>query len=310
MTGQDQKRSCFAMIPRIVLEARLTTYEMMIYLFIKDRAGEKGICTLSVDSLSKLAGMSDRKVQECLKSLSSVNPQIGVPLIAIEYRMGMSNAIRPVDVWALNEQKRKEGGDKTTPPAACTPPPTEREGEAHNPPRHVSLPPPLRSPKQEEKNTYVKETSKEKAPAQPADPLLPLSHKAKGERIAAEDIDAMAAYLDLIGKPIPEKVVARWLRLYGIKALTAAIQLLESQKAPIRNPGGWLTRALSENYIGRKANIARNRAFAVAFAKKYQLTQFKILKHYCVDLETGNDYQFDLPPETFERMLEQKYAYA
>jgi hypothetical protein len=92
-------------IPPAILWLDLSPSEKSLYLAIKYEAGEEGACILPIDLLGALAGMCRTSAKSCLKSLAAVNPRIGVPLIAIEYRPRTTNAIRVTNIWGIELKK-------------------------------------------------------------------------------------------------------------------------------------------------------------------------------------------------------------
>jgi len=93
-------------IPNIIFTLNLDPFELSLYLFLKRTAGDYSKCFKRVKTLAEESQMSERKLRECLKKLSSplVN---GKPLIKITHRMNpngsfQSNIIEIIDIWREN----------------------------------------------------------------------------------------------------------------------------------------------------------------------------------------------------------------
>lgn len=90
-------------IPNIVFEMGLDPFQLSVYCNLKRIAGDGGNCWCSTKTLSKICGMGETKLKECIKFLSS----LPIPLIKIIPRKKPdgspdSNIILITDVWKEN----------------------------------------------------------------------------------------------------------------------------------------------------------------------------------------------------------------
>ena len=154
------------------------------------------------------------------------------------------------------------------------------------------------------KGTYLKnktescskETSKEKSPNSCSSSLGD-----EGE----ESVKGFQIYLASDG--ITEKTIRRWVGEFGVQKLQETILLMKESKTPIPNPGGWIERALERNYVEKEKFKVINLDFAILFKSENKISSLKINKTYCVDKDTGNDYQYNLDPKSFKDILTKKY---
>jgi hypothetical protein len=161
---------------------------------------------------------------------------------------------------------------------------------------------PAQTRNEETKNTsFKKETNKEKKIIRSFF-RPPLSHKEKNEAV-----ESFLAYSDLHQLGIPQKDFSTWLRKHSKEKIIENLKMLVDQKNTVETPVQWLQRALIVDYAGAKKNIAENKKFAENFKAIHKWKSLTILEQYCRDEETGNDYQYSLPPESFRRMLEERY---
>lgn len=100
------------------------------------------------------------------------------------------------------------------------------------------------------------------------------------------------------------EIVARWLKKFGPTKVLETVKFFfyikETQKKPIPNPEAWMESALAKKYAQADKAAKENKAFAEKLKKEYRLVNLKINKRYCQDTETGNDYFYNLPKNTFE----------
>lgn len=100
-------------IPNIIFQLGLDPYELTAYSFLKLIAGDYGKCWCTIKTLAEKAKMSERKLQECLKKLSS--PLLnGMPLIVVTQRKKAdgsndSNIIEITDIWSANGKYFRQG---------------------------------------------------------------------------------------------------------------------------------------------------------------------------------------------------------
>lgn len=150
----------------------------------------------------------------------------------------------------------------------------------------------------------LKETSKEKSNSDCSVVVsLPLSHNEKEEQ---EQIDAFYIYLSSLEIQTDKPTIKRWLR-FGPEKLRKTISFMQKSKKSIPNPGGWIQKALSENWAEKEEFRSQNREFVMKFKADNKISRLKINKFYCVDLDTGNDYQYNLYPEEFMKILKEKF---
>lgn len=145
---------------------------------------------------------------------------------------------------------------------------------------------------------YKKETNKEKKLSRSFF-RSPLSSK--------DEIEAFMAYCTTHKLDLSEKDFESWVNNHSSAKIIANLQLLLEQKNKVKTSHSrWMQTALDKDYAGMKKNIEINRIFAEDFKFKNNWHSLTILKQYCRDENTGNDYQFSLAPENFQSMLVSK----
>jgi len=164
-----------------------------------------------------------------------------------------------------------------------------------------------------------KETSKEKKVYGTPDEkfvvkLSPL-HKAKEENTMPSQADQQfvlaTGLLELRGleHAIKPYWIKRWLQEHGFDKFLKTLKQLDEQKNPVKNIGGWMQNALRKGYAEKSDNISENMQFIQNFIEENKIDFLKITKKYCMDMNNGNDYQFNLHPESFKDMIIKKYAH-
>ncbi len=151
--------------------------------------------------------------------------------------------------------------------------------------------------KQEAKNkehiACLKEASKKREIAA----SLPLSQKEK------EDSESIFAYLAEYSISMPS--INRWIKKYSPEKVVKTINLMKRKGKQVKNHGAWIETALKENFAQEEEFRLLNREFAIKFKNENNVKVLRINKNYCVD--NSIDYQFNLPPQTFQDMLKRKY---
>ncbi len=125
----------------------------------------------------------------------------------------------------------------------------------------------------------------------------PLSKKQK------EDLIVLQAYLEVNNLRIYEPSLTRWVCKYDINRITSNLMLLAFRKDSIKKHEAWMEVALRENYSQKNTHIQINREYIKKFKETKKWEDIKITKAYCTHLSSGKDYQFNLPPENFSRMI-------
>lgn len=138
------------------------------------------------------------------------------------------------------------------------------------------------------------------APSDPEDPKI-------SEEQFKEDFFLVQAYVTERKMPIKPQEIERWVRKHGGHTVISNLILMNQQKTMIRNPAGWMERAIREDWAKLNKNVPINRKFAEDFKKKHNWTELAILKKYCTIERTGTDIQFNFEPEHFKDMLESKF---
>ena len=105
------------------------------------------------------------------------------------------------------------------------------------------------------------------------------------------------------------EIVTRWIKIYSQKTVLETVkfffQVKSKQAKPIPKPEAWMEVALKKKFTEVDKSTKENKEFAENLKKKYRLQSLKINKRYCQDTETGKDYYYYLPPEVFQRALQQ-----
>lgn len=65
----------------------------------------------------------------------------------------------------------------------------------------------------------------------------------------------------------------------------------------------WMETALANNYVEKNKNTLSNRNYATQFLKEFKNLRMKVTKSYVVNRDNGEQYPFNLPPETFKDVL-------
>lgn len=94
-------------IPNLIDELELDVYEFRLYSKLKRVAGDSGTCFQSIKTLADGTKISERKVQQCLDSLSKGKNKLGIKLIKINYRKKSDGSndtslITIIDIWRVN----------------------------------------------------------------------------------------------------------------------------------------------------------------------------------------------------------------
>lgn len=132
----------------------------------------------------------------------------------------------------------------------------------------------------------------------------PLSNEKK------EDLTVLQLFINQHELGITDEDLTNWLRKHeGIYILDHLRLLLDAilKGKDIPNRGGWMQKALSTNYIKLSENEKENLEFATKLKAEWNLKSLKIMKKYCVEEFTQNDYSFSLDPELFKDMLLRKF---
>lgn len=100
-------------IPNIVFEMGLDPFQLSVYCNLKRIAGDSGSCWYSKKALSKICGMGETKLKECINFLSN----LPTPLIKIIPRKKPdgspdSNIILITDVWRENGSHFRNNNSK------------------------------------------------------------------------------------------------------------------------------------------------------------------------------------------------------
>jgi hypothetical protein len=109
----SEDRTNFTMIPHIIDDLGLDVYQHRVYCAIKRAAGENGVCTKSISSLSKETRIGATKLRETIASLCEINQVMNKPLIKKKERLSKdedsdTNLITVVDVWKDNLGIKKQ----------------------------------------------------------------------------------------------------------------------------------------------------------------------------------------------------------
>jgi hypothetical protein len=118
-----------------------------------------------------------------------------------------------------------------------------------------------------------------------------------------EDLIVLQAYFESNDLRIYESSLTRWICKYDISRITSNIALLVARKKLIKKHEAWMETALRDNYSQKNMYIECNREFIKKFKEANEWKDMRINKAYCTHTQSGKDYQFNLPPENFSRMI-------
>ena len=117
-----------------------------------------------------------------------------------------------------------------------------------------------------------------------------------------EFIEGISVYCNSKGMILNPVVVKRWLKKFGEDLINQQISALLRKTTPTKNPEAWMETALAAT-----KNLSLNKLYAEEFKTEHNWFLLTILKQYCRDESTQNDYQFKLPHEEFKRLLKEKF---
>lgn len=117
-----------------------------------------------------------------------------------------------------------------------------------------------------------------------------------------ETLIVLITYCESRSLRIYEKTMRRWIGQYGTEYITAHLGILLEQKK-IENHEAWMEVALRENYVQKHNNTKVNREFIKKFCEERKWDSLRITKAYCTNEPSGKDYKFDLPSESFKKMI-------
>ncbi|MCC6958506.1 MAG: helix-turn-helix domain-containing protein [Dehalococcoidia bacterium] len=102
----NSQRSGFVMIPRVVIrERRLSPVDFLVYVHVRDVAGESGVCWQSLDKIGRVLGKHRRTIQRAVRAL------VGYGDLEEEQREGRTTYLRVADIWAANAGAIRGGQD-------------------------------------------------------------------------------------------------------------------------------------------------------------------------------------------------------
>lgn len=102
----DSQRSGFVMIPRVVIrERRLSPVDFLVYVHVRDVAGENGACWQSLAAIGRVLGKSRRTVQRSIRAL------VEFGYLNEERRDGTTTNLRVTDIWDANRSVLRAGPD-------------------------------------------------------------------------------------------------------------------------------------------------------------------------------------------------------
>jgi hypothetical protein len=117
-----------------------------------------------------------------------------------------------------------------------------------------------------------------------------------------EIFNTLKIYLESKDFSISEAVLKRWVEKYPEVLLNETIGELVRKDEPAKNPEAWL-----EKTLANKDNFNKNYDFISEFKEKNTWSSMEILKNYCRDIDTGNEYYYKIPHMEFTAMIEQKF---
>lgn len=122
-----------------------------------------------------------------------------------------------------------------------------------------------------------------------------------------QDFFLVTAFVQAHKIPLKDQEIERWVKTKGGHVILSNLELMTRQKKTINNPGGWLERAIREDWAKLKKFEPVNRKFAEEFKKKHNWGDLKILQKYCTIEGASYDIPFNFPPETFTELLQEKF---
>lgn len=118
-----------------------------------------------------------------------------------------------------------------------------------------------------------------------------------------EEAVVLRTYCEHHQLKIYETSLRRWIAKHGVTYISDHLSLLIPDKNKVRNHEAWMEEALKENYVQTSKNSQINRNYLNNFLEQHPWSDLKVTKAYCVHLPSGKDYCFDLPHETFQKMI-------
>ena len=120
-----------------------------------------------------------------------------------------------------------------------------------------------------------------------------------------EDFEKLMKYAQAGGLELNPKVMERWLKAYNFQFINKTISdyfdKADHEKYKDKYEA-WL-----ESTLKAKWNFQRNLSFIEAFKEEKKWIELSILKNYCRDEISNNDYPFSLPHETFLEQIMNRY---
>lgn len=102
----NSQRSGFVMIPRVVIhDRRLSPVDFLVYVHVRDVAGESGVCWQSLATIGRVLGKSRRTVQRSIRAL------VEFGYLKEERRDGTTTNLRVTDIWDANRSVLRAGPD-------------------------------------------------------------------------------------------------------------------------------------------------------------------------------------------------------
>lgn len=123
-----------------------------------------------------------------------------------------------------------------------------------------------------------------------------------------EGFIALQAYAGSYDLKIGETSLVRWIAKYDLERVTANLSLLVETKDTINKHEAWMESALKEDYAKKNQNVLINREFVARFKEEKHWTELKITKAYCRHEPSEKDYKLNLPPENFQKMINDCYC--
>jgi hypothetical protein len=124
----------------------------------------------------------------------------------------------------------------------------------------------------------------------------------------SDEIDGMMAFIEIKEYDISRSFLEIWIQKRGFEYVFANFQVLMNHSKPFTtSAGAWFNTALTKDYAGVKERKEINRKYAQSFKFKMNYKSLKINLTCATDEETGDDFQFSLPVETFTYALKNKF---
>jgi len=117
-----------------------------------------------------------------------------------------------------------------------------------------------------------------------------------------EILEACEVYVAANELKISLKTLRVWVKKFDEHIIVQQLSNLASKKNEVGKHEAWM-----EISMASIQNFTLNKTFIEEFVKKNNIICIIPLKNYCRDIETGNDYAYNLPHESFKEIIYRKF---